>query len=313
KIYAEKMFPLNYGFPLWFPQPNRYLPLEYRRKGISVGDVGIITHNGSFDFLFNISLPAEHPINPNDLPDDFVYIPESKLRKAFQNSFNPSALSVVSNLDINGDKGAILSLPDGASEEDLINEWDLKEFISKNALAWYKYARHCGIELGRRSLYLVTGHMKSKSWGIATFSKTVPERNSVLSISKSSPTNGFPFAWKKSGGATSVRTGPSPDPGLTSENGIQTDTENQCLFLRGFQISLSENIWNKMRSLQVTDVLAHESSQDVCHEPRNSIKEPNGKDRTRSGAKSSCSKDLGNDINVTPFPAKNIVSAFNLL
>ncbi|KAF9001532.1 hypothetical protein BDQ17DRAFT_1409952 [Cyathus striatus] len=269
KIYVEKMFPLNYGFPLWFPEPNRYLPLEYRRKGISIGDVGIITPNGGFDFLFNISLPAEHPVNPNDLPDDFIYIPESKLRRVFQISFNPGALSVVSNLDISaeldddtndiiftcqdGNKGAILSMPDGASEEDLTNEWDLKEFISKNALTWYRYARHCGLELGRRSLYLVTGHMKSKLWGIATFSKTVPERNSVLSIN----------------------------------------------------FIVREHVENDVGGPGLTDVLTNENSQDECHKSWNGNKKLYGEDRTGSGAQSSCSKNLGNNINVTSFPARH--------
>ncbi|KAF9009625.1 hypothetical protein BDQ17DRAFT_1073564 [Cyathus striatus] len=318
QIYVEKMFPLNHGFPLWFPQPDRYLPFEYRRKGVSIGDVGVITPNGAFDFLFNISLPAEHPINPNDLPDDFSFIP--KLRTLFQISLNPGT-SAISNLDINShfdentndiiftcqdsNKGAILAIPDGASEEDLRNEWELKEFISKNALTWYRYARHCGLELDRRSLYLVTGHTKSKTWGIATFCKTVPERNSVLSISKSNPTSGLPFSWKKSGGATVFRTGPSPDPDF-SENGMQTDTDNQCLFLRGFQISLSEDMWNKI--LGLTDGVTNKNSPEEYHKPGSTLKKSNCKDRTGSGAQSSCHKDFGNSISITKFPPRNTQS-----
>jgi hypothetical protein len=36
-----------------------------------VGDVGVFTAFGGFDFLFNISLPADHPINQQGLPEGF--------------------------------------------------------------------------------------------------------------------------------------------------------------------------------------------------------------------------------------------------
>ena len=37
-----------------------------------MGDVGIITDYGGFDFMFNICLPHNHPINPRNLPEGFV-------------------------------------------------------------------------------------------------------------------------------------------------------------------------------------------------------------------------------------------------
>ncbi|KDR67719.1 hypothetical protein GALMADRAFT_26936, partial [Galerina marginata CBS 339.88] len=51
------------GSPLWIPEPNKRLPISYQRRGIDIGDVGIITANGGFDFLFNICLPYNHPMN----------------------------------------------------------------------------------------------------------------------------------------------------------------------------------------------------------------------------------------------------------
>ena len=39
---------------LWAPQPYLQLSKEYRRGGTQVGDVGIITQEGAFDFMFNI-------------------------------------------------------------------------------------------------------------------------------------------------------------------------------------------------------------------------------------------------------------------
>jgi hypothetical protein len=48
--------------------------MAYRKKGIRVGDVGVITPNGGFDFLFNACRQPEGPdgaINPVALPEGF--------------------------------------------------------------------------------------------------------------------------------------------------------------------------------------------------------------------------------------------------
>ena len=50
------------------------LPIPYRAQGVRVGDVGIFTENGGFDFLFNICVPGDDPINPRKLPENFIPI-----------------------------------------------------------------------------------------------------------------------------------------------------------------------------------------------------------------------------------------------
>ena len=65
------MYLKKHGFPLWIPQPNLRLSCSYRRRGVSIGDVGIFTTGGGFDFLFNICLPVGHPSNPDELPEGF--------------------------------------------------------------------------------------------------------------------------------------------------------------------------------------------------------------------------------------------------
>ena len=71
-IYQRHMYLEADGFPLWTPQPNETLDDSYRRKGVSIGDVGSFTPDGGFDFLFNICLPAGHSGNPKTLPEGFV-------------------------------------------------------------------------------------------------------------------------------------------------------------------------------------------------------------------------------------------------
>ena len=41
------------GYPLYIPTPPEGLPEVHRKNGIRVGDVGVITANGAFDFRFN--------------------------------------------------------------------------------------------------------------------------------------------------------------------------------------------------------------------------------------------------------------------
>ena len=72
EIYERHLSLKGRGFPLWIPEPNNRLPLAYRRKGINIGDVGIITPSGGFSYLFNICVPRGDPLNPRALPEDFA-------------------------------------------------------------------------------------------------------------------------------------------------------------------------------------------------------------------------------------------------
>ena len=71
EIYFSQLLTQKRGCPLWAPGPNKRLPIEYRRQGISLGDVGFITSMGEFWFLFNIFHPADHPINRGLVPRGF--------------------------------------------------------------------------------------------------------------------------------------------------------------------------------------------------------------------------------------------------
>ena len=59
-------------------------PREYRRNGVSIGDVGILYRTGDFAFLFNIFLPADHDINVGRVPNNFVPLDKSKVEKTIK-------------------------------------------------------------------------------------------------------------------------------------------------------------------------------------------------------------------------------------
>lgn len=73
EIYYHQLLTKRRGSPLWLPGPGSLPPIQYRSQGISIGDVGIITHFGRFDFLFNIFQPASHPINSRGVPESFIH------------------------------------------------------------------------------------------------------------------------------------------------------------------------------------------------------------------------------------------------
>jgi hypothetical protein len=74
RIYAESLLPKGYGYPLWLPEPNEFLPEDYQKCGAGIGDVGLVNPDGSFDYLFNVCLPASHSFNVDRTPEDFEYV-----------------------------------------------------------------------------------------------------------------------------------------------------------------------------------------------------------------------------------------------
>lgn len=62
-------------------------PVEYRRNGVSVGDVGVLDPiSGDFTFLFNIFLSADHEINEGRVPNGFIPLDKSKVEKTMKRS-----------------------------------------------------------------------------------------------------------------------------------------------------------------------------------------------------------------------------------
>ena len=63
------------GYPIYMPTPCFELPIAYRKRGIRIGDVGTLTAEGAFDFLFNVC--QSDAGNPIELPDEFKLLKPS--------------------------------------------------------------------------------------------------------------------------------------------------------------------------------------------------------------------------------------------
>lgn len=144
------------------------------------------------------------------------------------------------------EKGAILVLPDGACREDLRRLEKFRHAAEQHAMAWYEHARHCG--LNPESLYLVTGCVKTSSWGVASILNASEERSACLKFTAASVAGAgasYSYSWETHSPAD-VRSGPKPP----------SEVQNQCVFLRGFKISFNENLktlWSKKISFEIVD------------------------------------------------------------
>ncbi|KAJ4000706.1 hypothetical protein F5050DRAFT_1803898 [Lentinula boryana] len=56
-----------------FPNESEFQPIpeEFKKQGIRIGDVGILTTTGGFDYLFNTCLPRNDPANSAGVPEGF--------------------------------------------------------------------------------------------------------------------------------------------------------------------------------------------------------------------------------------------------
>lgn len=74
QLYSRLLLSKGAGYPLWLPEPYDDLPAEYKETGVAIGDVGTITSDGAFDFVFNICVPRDDPINSVGVPEGFEVI-----------------------------------------------------------------------------------------------------------------------------------------------------------------------------------------------------------------------------------------------
>ncbi|KAK6988844.1 pleiotropic drug resistance ABC transporter protein [Favolaschia claudopus] len=190
-LYCSEMLPQRRGFPLYQPAPYRKLPTVYRENGVSIGDVGRVNDEGIFEFFFNVFLPEDHPINANRTPNRFVPMEQYDANsmdvtdREFEHGSHVSSSNIYKetgslsqeqfpggklSFSCDGIAGAVLALPRGALMQKLERTSQLRKYVTQHAEGWYVYIRDgLGLELGNGDLCLITGHEKTKSWGMASF------------------------------------------------------------------------------------------------------------------------------------------------
>ncbi|KAJ7614031.1 hypothetical protein FB45DRAFT_260870 [Roridomyces roridus] len=272
--YCNQMLFQGRGFPLYVPAPRGNLPAEYARQGVSIGDVGRVTPEGVFDFFFNIYLPADHPINDNDVPDNFTPLTGYDSKSVLPLDYLPedfvSTPDSVRRMDLpsqqefedfllegSGSRGAVLAMPFGSRVEKLGNSLEqMVEYARANAESWYQHSNGTrGRRLSNGSLYLITGWEKARAWGMASFQNAAAQSPFRLAFQPvfDSNTGAYKYRWTASGPARTRTSGqiPADDAPL-----------NQTVFIHGFSISLGTGIWGKLfKGVDISELVDSRAAQ----------------------------------------------------
>ncbi|KAK7022761.1 hypothetical protein VNI00_016964 [Paramarasmius palmivorus] len=258
--YTQLMLAAREGHPLWRPEPSLKPPHAHAQDGIRIGDVGIIDDNEPFDFLFNITVPSEHPINaPYGAPDGFEKIEESSLEFGEESrdvdehvsgpmrswSKTPMEDSRLNHgrhqFSSSRPETALLMLPEGSATRYLRSRRPFVDLASSNWQSWFDFAKHRRGRVFEReeSLYLVTRHEKCSAWGMATLFNS---GRTVVTLPFSSQVEGSGTDRKrmyKWGYRQDCQSKAHPRNATVEV----TQHKNQTVFIRGYTIS--KKWWGK--------------------------------------------------------------------
>ncbi|KAF5310136.1 hypothetical protein D9619_010570 [Psilocybe cf. subviscida] len=267
-VYVDHLLTKNRGYPLWIPSLSTTLPTLNRTLGVSLGDVGMLTPEGGFDFLFNILHDATHPINAvAGVPEGFVPFRQTKGSghvefvewNAGSYLTSPSMVRVDDGSDRlktilqnRHRETAVLMIPEETRAVRMHVTMPLRKYIEENIAVWYKFVKHTlGREVENGDLRVVYSCRKSSGFGIATAFNTDQREKTQLTFSVDSTwadISGCPYRWSHTGTAE-VKAGPS-----RQENYDISSTEpvrNQCLFVSTIDTKVSAEIWRHIEELGI--------------------------------------------------------------
>ncbi|KAL0057084.1 hypothetical protein AAF712_016292 [Marasmius tenuissimus] len=262
QVYIRTLYSRGHGCALWVPEPNDELPPDYLSTGTRIGDVGLIGPDGQFDFLFNVCLPEEDPINQyNGVPPEFeplVWDGRCTKKKKFFRAQQPIAskdsaqfdLSVEANASAFGlpagagggvgiqfsrENGAVV-MPglNGADRTNASNKAIFRTYACEHGASWYQWVNETlGRDTENGELYLITGFDKTNSYENAV----VHSRATTKSCSLAFTTGGLGAEGRL---RLSKTTG--HEALFTSRCSSEETHQNQSLFVRGFRISVRQGI-----------------------------------------------------------------------
>ncbi|KAH9482338.1 hypothetical protein JR316_0004436 [Psilocybe cubensis] len=242
------------GFSFW-PGSNAILPEPYTQRTIEIGDVGYIDPEGNFNFVFNLFLPADDPLNQlwqDELPQGYIPLDppcESEISR-IPGYYPPGSVIVTKGVDVDrlGEtplhlkftssepEAAVLVLPDGARREDLATS-RVQAYLKKHAENWIRFfsGANSPHAIPNGGIYVITGFDKTASYSASIF----PGRGFLgtrhISVEYA---NGFRQLDSKTG-IVSYNWKPS-----------KCSIDERCFFLRGIRMGLSDPEWN----LQIDEV-----------------------------------------------------------
>ncbi|KAJ7821922.1 hypothetical protein B0H14DRAFT_3146523 [Mycena olivaceomarginata] len=234
EIYCTQLLHQKRGFPLHVPGVQQTLPEEYRKRGVAIGDVGRITPEGSFNFFFNIYLPADHPIHNRNVPEDFFPLPLYDTLDLYDQSYlagHHVSTPILPDGDFvfrcHSPQGAVLALPQGSHLQKLRNLESVRTYAATHAESWFRYVN------GPR--------------GRGLDGSFVPETFQLTFMLYSGASG---YRWR---GNLAQRKYHDPSP-------MQEPYWNQTAFIHGLSISLGTGVWARMfETVQIREIANTES------------------------------------------------------
>ncbi|KIM46808.1 hypothetical protein M413DRAFT_440380 [Hebeloma cylindrosporum] len=247
KIFASALFAAGHGYPLFYPDTIAELDDDFRRtRGISLGDVGVLSPENQFIFAFNIFLPADHPYNKSKdsaTPESFVplspledseicttvdyfppgYVIASKGVNVVRHSEDPLHITFSSSER----RGACMVLPKGATRHD-ISSTRVVQYVKNNAVSWARDLASRDIGTPNGSLYIVRGVDKTSVCENLAF----PSRPPSVKMSATFQ-NGDLRPMERMSVAR----------GANAENTLTPIPNNLCVFMRGIRVGLGRSEW----------------------------------------------------------------------
>ncbi|KAF6759379.1 hypothetical protein DFP72DRAFT_133984 [Ephemerocybe angulata] len=264
QIYVYKMLRSGRGLACWKPDCCAADADGLGEgTGVQPGDVGIYDTEEGFEKLFNI-WDDEQGINATAMMYDCEqakYVaPYRRIvtKREFSQgdtvawgataeTEDASIGRTVDRFDFTcqDEQGAVLALTSRALLERLSDKAALADNICANAELLYTHAdnrRRIGSE---ESLYIITGCIKSCSWGVAAFQDRMVPPNNTLRLVKRRPAPGDEreatspldsYLWTHRG-TSEARFGSTETP---------ASQPDQCLFLQGFKLNFSSAFRDRM-------------------------------------------------------------------
>ncbi|KAF8435185.1 hypothetical protein L210DRAFT_977091 [Boletus edulis BED1] len=277
EVYSRCLLGAHLGYPLWTPQLKTQLCESYQLEGLKIGDVGIVSpKNGSFDVLFNITLPRDEQPYPELVREGFTPVTLDRQRdldtqpnavSPTHGVFSRASVQLVSaqvhNCDQRPSKadyefslsmgdGAVLVLPEGAESCDLHNEKTFLGEAIRRGVDWYECATEkAGRLINNDSLYLITGFHKARSWSLGATDQSCSSIQNPRSFKfevgqiHNNSVTARAYRWAAVQGFMG-RVG--PESPYEIPNCITDERRrgvNQTVFVRGFRITINKILFLK--------------------------------------------------------------------
>ncbi|KAH6867457.1 hypothetical protein BKA70DRAFT_1360606 [Coprinopsis sp. MPI-PUGE-AT-0042] len=266
EVYERSLLPKGHGFPLFNPPPFH--------KPVMFGDFGILGQDGfeSFGNIFDPNDQQEFSIgspphcdarlHPRKLMEGQVVacgiedarrLTDEAQRYTRRSNFEPSPSLMLTNISLQCRTTHRFDFrcrePQGAALA-LTSSGDLESLTRKSRNQLREYLRNHGTQLMRnlggkdylepsQSLYVVTGTIKSDSWAIAVHKSPMREPYDQMVLTRIEGNSGvdFPTHEWTCWGSADARCGASSS---IDEGGGRV--KDQCLFLRGFLLTMSPDV-----------------------------------------------------------------------